>query len=284
MLLVNQIKNNNLLNWVIQFLKGMFVGSGAILPGVSGGALAAIFGLYEPIITFLADIKTDFLKNVLYFVPVGLGGLFGVFVLSTPIDYGLTNFPVQVLWGFMGIIIGTFPSLYRAAGKNGRESKHLFLAVATAILSFLFLFYADNLSLVELSKNVGSWILAGAIFALGFMTPGISSSNFLIYLDLYQPITEGIRMLDLSIIIPVGISGVFSLLLFSKLMRKLMDMAYASVFHIILGVVISSTAIIAPERALYSGFTTGDYFAVVIIFILGLIFGYWMGQLEERYT
>ena len=77
----------NPIAWVIQFVKGMLIGSGAILPGVSGGALAAIFGLYEPIITFLSNIKKDFIKNVLYFLPVGFGAIFGVFVLATPIDY-----------------------------------------------------------------------------------------------------------------------------------------------------------------------------------------------------
>lgn len=278
------MKKTNPLSWFFQFLKGMFVGSGAILPGVSGGALAAIFGLYEPIITFLADIKKDFIKNVLFFIPVGLGGLFGVFVLATPIDYGLTNYPVFVLWGFIGVIIGTFPFLYKEAGKNGRENKHRILALATGILAFLFLFYANDLVLGHLPQNVWSWILAGMIFALGFMTPGISSANFLIYLNLYQPITEGIRMLNLSIIIPVAISGVFSLLIFSKLMRKLMDIAYATVFHIILGVVAASTAIIAPEVSMYSGFGLTDYFILFLVFIFGLAFGYWMGQLEETYS
>src|SRR5699024_1341286 len=67
--ILNQLKTNtkNPLSWIIQFLKGMLIGSGAILPGVSGGALAAIFGLYEPIINFLADIRNNFMKNVLYF-------------------------------------------------------------------------------------------------------------------------------------------------------------------------------------------------------------------------
>lgn len=279
---MNRIKNNNLINWIIQFAKGMAVGSGAILPGVSGGALAAIFGLYEPIITFLANIRKDFIKNILYFLPVGLGGLFGVFVLATPIDYALNHFPVQLLWGFIGVIIGTLPFLYKEAGKNGRENKHLILAGITAIITFIFLNYADNIFDINMSRNMWSWLIAGAILALGFMTPGISSSNFLIYFNLYQPLTEGIRTLNLSIIIPVGISGVVSILLFSKLMQKIIDIAYPTVFHIILGVVVASTAIIAPASPLYNGFGVEDYLVVFIVLIFGLALGYWMGQLEER--
>src|SRR5699024_7314709 len=120
MLTDEKLNSKNPLNWLVQFVKGMLIGSGAILTGVSGGAFAAIFGLYEPIINFLSNIKKDFIKNVFYFMPVGLGGLFGVFILATPIDYGLQYFPVHILWGFIGAIIGTLPSLYRETGKEGR--------------------------------------------------------------------------------------------------------------------------------------------------------------------
>lgn len=268
---------------VLNFFKGMLIGSGAILPGVSGGALAAIFGLYEPIITFLADMRTNFWKNIRFFLPIGFGALFGIFVLATPIDYGLQHYPVHILWGFIGAIIGTFPSLYKEAGKEGRETKHLILAVIVAIVTFTFLMWANNNLNVEAPQNILSWLLAGGIFASGLIVPGLSPSNFLIYFNLYQPLTAGIRTLDFSIIIPVGIGAVVVILLFSKLMRNIMDKAYATVFHIILGVVAASTAIIAPSTDLYAGFTTFDYLIVAIIFVIGLALGLWMGQLEEKY-
>lgn len=283
-LLVNQKKKNNLFTWFFQFIKGMVIGSGAILPGISGGALTAIFGLYEPIIRFLADIRKDFLRNILYFLPVGLGGLFGVFVLATPIDYALTNYPVHILWTFIGIIIGTLPFLYKEAGKHGRNRKNILLTILTAIITFAFLFFGNDIVQANISENFGAWILGGFIFALGFITPGLSSASFLIYLDLYQPLTKGIRNLNLSIILPVAVSGIISILFLSKIMRLLMNHAYATVFHLILGLIIASTLIIAPERALYDGYRLFDYFLVFIVFIIGLAFGYWMGQLEQEYT
>lgn len=114
-------KNNRLINWLVKFLKGMLMGSGAILPGVSGGALAAVFGLYRPLIRFLANLRVDFMKNVLFFLPVGLGGLFGVFVLATPIDYGLRFYPVFVLWGFIGAILGTLRHYTRRPEKPAEK-------------------------------------------------------------------------------------------------------------------------------------------------------------------
>lgn len=276
-------KKTNLFTWMIQFIKGMFIGSGAILPGVSGGALTAILGLYEPIISFLADIKKDFLTNILYFLPVGLGGLFGVFVLANPIDYALNNYPVQLLWTFIGIIIGTLPFLYKKAGKKGRGKKDIFILLFTAVIAFLFMYYGNNILGANIKGNILAWILAGFVFALGFITPGLSSASFLIYLNLYQPITNGISTLNFSIILPVAISGIISILLLSKVMRFLMDQAYARVFHIIFGLVIASTMIIAPEKSFYLGYDFFDYFLVFILFFLGLALGYFLGQLEEKY-
>ena len=280
---MKQEKNNKPLSWFLNFLKGMLIGSGAILPGVSGGALAAIFGLYEPIISFLANIRNNFWTNVHFFMPVGLGGVLGVFVLATPIDYGLQYFPVHVLWGFIGAILGTFPSLYREAGKEGRQTKHYIIAIVTAIITFAILVYANNNLNIHIPQNTLAWLFSGAIFASGLIVPGLSPSNFLIYFNLYQPLTEGIRTLNFSIIIPVGVGAVVVVLFFSKLMRIIMDKAYATVFHFILGVVIASTAIIAPDTSLYLDFVLADYVSVIIIFILGLALGIWMGRLEEKY-
>lgn len=106
-------------DWILRFVKGMFIGSGFILPGVSGGALAAIFGIYERIISFLAHITKNFKENVLYFIPVGLGGITGVFLLSFAVSFLLGAYETIILWFFVGCIIGTVPALWKEAGKKG---------------------------------------------------------------------------------------------------------------------------------------------------------------------
>lgn len=91
-------------DWLIRFVKGIFIGSGFILTGVSGGALAAVFGLYEKLISFLAHITRNFVANFLYFLPVGLGGIAGVFVFSFAISFFLGAYEVQMLWLFVGAL------------------------------------------------------------------------------------------------------------------------------------------------------------------------------------
>ncbi|MGB7367177.1 DUF368 domain-containing protein [Carnobacterium jeotgali] len=276
-------KNEGIIDWFIRFVKGMFIGSGAILPGVSGGALAAVFGIYENMIAFLSNIRKDFLKNVNYFIPVGIGGLFGIFVLAYPIDYFLKNNEVQVLWSFIGCILGTLPALYKEAGKNGRKPYHLVITVVVAILAFIGLLYAKFNMNVIVEQSTLSWVMAGGIFALGFIVPGLSPSNFLMYMHLYEPMTEGIKDLNFSILIPVAIGAILCVLLLSKLVSKLMEIAYTSIFHFILGVVIASTVIIAPMPEQYNGMTAGEIAVTVVLFFVGLSVGLLMEKLESNY-
>jgi len=272
-----------IIDWLLRLIKGMLIGTGAILPGVSGGALAAVFGLYEPLILFISNITENFVKWSLYFLPVGVGALLGVFVLAYPLDFGLQYYPVHILWAFIGAIIGTLPTLYRQAGKQGRKSYHIGLAASTAILMFVFLLWANNNLDMQVEQNLLTWLLSGAIFALGFIVPGLSPSNFLIYLNLYQPMTEAIRLLNFSVLIPVGIGAALCVFLFAKVIRYLLDIAYPLVFHFVFGVVVASTAIIAPSAEMYTGLVTFDYAIVFLLFIGGLALGLWMGNLEDTY-
>ena len=84
--------------------KGALVGIGAIVPGFSGGVLAVVFGIYEPLIRFLGNIRSKFVENFLYFLPVGIGGVIGVVAFSAVVDYAFANYAAQFTWLFIGFI------------------------------------------------------------------------------------------------------------------------------------------------------------------------------------
>ena len=261
----------------------MFIGLGVILPGVSGGALAAVFGIYERMISFLSNIFKDFWKNVFFFIPVGIGALFSVFALAHPLDYFLKHNEAQVLWCFIGCIIGTFPALWREAGKRGRKNAHVILTIIVAIIACIGLLLAREHLNVEVTKNTITWMMAGAIFAFGFIIPGLSPSNFLVYMNLYEPMNEGIKNFDFKILIPVALGAVLCILLFAKLIGYILGRAYAPVFHFILGVVIASTIIIAPMPSAYQGFSTLKTLATILLFVVGVALGYSMDLLDRKF-
>ncbi len=268
-------------NWLFKFIKGMFIGSGFILPGVSGGALAAIFGIYEPIIRFLSDIRKDFIKNVKYFIPIGFGALAGIAILSWGVSYLLGNYETIILWFFVGAIVGTLPALWKEAGHDGRNKLDYSVLVISFIVGLALLSMGQTLQNGAMSPSFPAWMLCGALIALGILVPGMSPSNFIVYLGLYKSMADGFKALDLSVIIPIGIGGLLTILLLAKLVNYIFDHYYSIFFHFIMGVVIASTLMIIPTN--YQGINTMGYIACVTLFALGVFIGLWMSRLEEKY-
>ena len=266
--------------WFLRFVKGMFIGSGFILPGVSGGALAAIFGIYERIISFLAHITKDFKENVRFFLPIGLGGVTGVFLLSFGVSFLLGTYEVMIMWFFVGCIVGTVPALWKEAGREGRSNRDIMILIGSFIAGYLFLWQGSSL-FSEVQQNFWTWLIAGGLIGLGMIVPGLSPSNFLIYMGMYKAMSDGIKELNFSVIVPIGIGGIVTVLGLSKIMDYIFSKAYAQLFHFILGIVFASTVMIIPTD--YAGFTGMNYVASFLLLLAGIALGAWMSRLEEKY-
>lgn len=274
------MKNNAVVDWILRLVKGAFIGTGFILPGVSGGALAAIFGLYERLVSFIAHLTKDFKKNLLFFIPVGIGMLAGIVLLSYPLGFFLENYVGPTMWFFIGAILGTFPALWQQAGKKGRKPKHLVIMAVAFAAGFSFLLFGAQIFNGAVPQNFGTWVLAGVIIALGVLIPGLSPSNFLLYMGMYDGMVEAFKHLDFSVLVPIAIGGVACMLLFSKLVDMLFQKAYTGLFHIILGVVIASTLMIIPTD--YNYLSIGSLVCLLTC-AAGAALGYWMSGLEKKY-
>ena len=274
-----------MISWIARVLKGMIIALGFILPGVSGGVLAAILGIYERMIRFLAHIKENFVENVLYFTPVAIGMVLGIAAFSYPVNLLLDNYKVIVLWGFAGAIIGTIPSLIKESVKESDRDR---ADTITFWLSFILsgvLLYSLNGMVGTLPANFLSFVLAGALIALGVLVPGLSPSNLLLILGL-----TGFKRLDLfGTFLPIGIGGALALILFSKAMDYILKHYHSRVYHFIIGIVLSSTLLIVlpqsgnNESISYAGVSIFTLVLAAFFFGLGIWLGIWMSQLEEKY-
>ena len=277
-------------SWIARVIKGIVIALGFILPGISGGVLAAILGIYERMISFLAHPFKDFKANVLYFIPVAIGMLLGIGLFSYPIEYLLENYQVYVLWSFAGAIIGTVPSLLKESTRESdRDKIDLVWFWTTFILSGLGL-YALNFVVGSLSASFASFILAGALLALGVLVPGLSPSNLLLILGLYAPMLTGFKTFDLfGTFLPIGIGAGATLVIFSKLMDHALNNYHSRVYHFIIGIVLSSTLLIlipnagSAESIQYTGLSIVSYVLIAFFFALGIWLGIWMSQLEDKY-
>ena len=279
-----------MISWIARMLKGIIIALGFILPGVSGGVLAAILGIYERMIRFLAHIKENFVENVLYFSPVAIGMVLGIAAFSYPVNLLLDNYKVIVLWGFAGAIIGTIPSLIKESVKESdRDRADTITFWLSFILSGVFL-YSLNGMVGTLPANFLSFVLAGALIALGILIPGLSPSNLLLILGLYTPMLTGFKHLDLfGTFLPIGIGGALALILFSKAMDYILKHYHSRVYHFIIGIVLSSTLLIVlpqsgnSESISYAGVSIFTLVLAAFFFGLGIWLGIWMSQLEEKY-
>ena len=279
-----------MISWIARMLKGMIIALGFILPGVSGGVLAAILGIYERMIRFLAHIKENFVENVLYFTPVAIGMVLGIAAFSYPVNLLLDNYKVIVLWGFAGAIIGTIPSLIKESVKESdRDRADTITFWLSFILSGVFL-YSLNGMVGTVPANFLSFVLAGALIALGILIPGLSPSNLLLILGLYTPMLTGFKRLDLfGTFLPIGIGGALALILFSKAMDYILKHYHSRVYHFIIGIVLSSTLLIVlpqsgnSESISYAGVSIFTLVLAAFFFGLGIWLGIWMSQLEEKY-
>jgi putative membrane protein len=269
---------NTVLAWFIRLVKGVLVGIGAIVPGISGGVLMVVFGIYEPLLRFLANIRHNFLINILYFLPIGIGGILGVIGFSAVVDFAFTHYAAQFIWLFIGFICGTFPSLFKTSGKEGRKPWHWILLFGMAIGTFFFMRWLETIQNVIVAPNFLIWIMSGALTGFGLVLPGMSPSNFLIYLGLYQPMASGIRQLNFGVIIPLILGVVIVILVFAKLINWLFKKKYAFMYHFILGIVVGSTAAIIPAGV--AGWTIA---VCALLFIVGAAASYALAVVDERH-
>lgn len=277
--------------WLIRLLKGILVGVGFILPGLSGGVLAVIFRIYDPIIRFLARPQHRFIRQVCYFIPIGIGAGIGVVLFSVVVDAAFGKYAAQFICLFIGFVVGTFPSLFRQAGKQGRGPVQWIIMAISALLIFVIML-AGGQAALNVTPNVLVWFGSGALIGLGVIVPGMSPSNFLIYFGLYDKMAAGIKDFNFAVIVPLLIGLVACVLALAKAATWAFDHYYAGMYHFILGMVVGSSMAIFPTVVFPAfgpaGLTEAGLslpaavsFAVVLL-IAGTVASWLFSKVEDR--
>ena len=276
--------------WLVRLLKGIAIGIGFILPGLSGGVLAVIFKIYDPMIKFLANLRQRFWANVRYFIPVGIGGVIGVVLFSIVVAAAFGRYEAAFVTLFIGFVIGTFPSLWRQAGKQGRSVRdYVILGVAAAAIFVIML--VGGQSDLTVQPNLGAWLASGALIGLGVIVPGMSPSNFLIYFGLYDKMAAGIKDLDPGVFIPLFLGLVLCVVLFAKGANWAFARHYSAMYHFILGMVVGSsvaifpTVVFAPGAIEKAGQSMPIFLAsCAVMLVLGVVASCLFSKLEDRYS
>ena len=241
---------------------GAAIGGGAILPGISGGVLCVVFGVYRSMMELFSHPIRAIKKNWQMFLFVGIGWILGFWLFAKVIEFLFAKSEMMATWIFIGLIIGTIPALYKEAGKHGR-TKGSFVSMFVAFAALISLLtYVQYGEFVQVKANFGWYIFSGVLWGLSIVVPGMTSSSILMSLGIYQDLNSGIAAFDLSIIIPWVLGMFGTAVLMARLVTYLFEKFYSFSFHAVLGIVLASTIAIIPLE--YNN---------ILQFLAGFLFG-----------
>ena len=255
------------LQFVYRIVQGALIGLGAVLPGISGGVLSVIFGIYKPIMELLSNPFKNFKSHVPPLIPVFIGGIIGFLGVANILSFFLEKYPDQSVCVFIGLITGMLPSLFREAGEQGR-SKGSFISMIVCMCVIFALLIGLQMFSIEVKPNFAWYLFCGFCLALSVIAPGMSFSTLLMPLGLYTPFVDGIGHFDLGILVPGGIGALVTVICLAKAINALFDNYYSIAFHGIIGIVIAATVMIIPV----SGFAAvGTAVVNIICSAIGIV-------------
>lgn len=232
----------------LKFLQGALIGLGAVLPGMSGGVLCVIFGVYKAIMELLSHPFQTLRKNYKILIPLILGGGFGFIIVAKLLGFLLERYPAPSVCMFVGLIAGMIPSLFREAGEKGRN-RSSFVSLSICFAVVLTLLVCLNMVHVVITPNFAWYLFCGFCIALSVIMPGMSFSTLLMPLGLYTPLINGIGKFQLDVLLPAGIGALLTMVLLAKMVNRLMQRCYSIAFHGIIGIVIAATIVIIPFKS-----------------------------------
>ena len=267
---------------LILFIKGIVLGVAFVIPGVSGGTLAVLLGIYEELIEAASNFyknMVNFKKYFMYLLPIGLGIIFSVAVFAKLIKFGLEKSPIITILIFLGMIIGGIPALVRNVKGTKINLKDMTLMlVGLIIVISMLIFHKSNSNVVLTNMSITGYItlfLVGAIAAVTMVVPGISGSFTLMLIGYYEPILNLVN--DITsfknlgpnlILIFIFMLGVFIGIIFiSKIIEWCLKHYKRETYYAIIGFVLSSIISVIYEVSKFPFNLTHLIIGIVLLVI-----------------
>ncbi len=260
---------------MLNFLKGIFIGLGAVAPGLSGSILLVLFGLYQKTTHAISTIFKKFKQNILFLLPLGLGILLGVFLFSRLVDFLLNGFEKYTRFAFFGLISGSVPLFYREVTKHGFGKKYAIITACAFVAGFSVFNLADGIFPTVTSPTVLQSVVLGLTVAASYIVPGIDSAAVLSSLGLYELWITSLSELDYNVLIPAGFGFALGALEISVAINRLIAKCYTATFSVIFGLFLSVVPNVLNSSCMLS-FDISSLIAGVLFtigFVLSLLFG-----------
>lgn len=253
------------------FAIGIILGVANVIPGVSGGTMAVVFGIYNRLIDLISLNVKKIFSQWKFILPLGAGLVTGVLLFSKIITFLFNKFPIQTNWFFIGIILGSIPMIFThwlnakkhpplpnqtepteqaTKSKKIPISSIICCAISLAIMILMVIFKSEKPE-TQITPGFSLYnaivmFVGLAIAAIAMIIPGISGSFIMLALGIYSTVIGAIDSFNIYLLIPGALGAIAGLLCGAKLVRILMSKIPSQTYGIIFGLILGSVFVIFP--------------------------------------
>jgi putative membrane protein len=263
--------NRNLKDYIFITMKGMAMGAADVVPGVSGGTIAFISGIYEELITSINAIGFDLIKilkkegvkavwtkvNGNFLLALFIGIFISLFSLAALVSWLLDNEPV-LLWSFFFGLVAA--SIYFV----GKEIKRWYAGTLVALVIGTFVAYF--ITTLPPNENVDSLpylLLSGALAVCAMILPGISGAFILVLLGSYKTILDAVHTKNITMVLTVALGAIVGLLSFARLLKWMFKNYHNLTLALLTGFIIGSLNKIWPWKTVLETRIYGDKTVII---------------------
>ena len=286
------MKSRNTIGHLRVFFCGILMGIADAIPGISGGTIALLLGIYEELIGSISNFNINLFKNLKnkgikycwnkingnFLLSLISGVLLSLVSFVKIFSILIEKYPLFIWSFFLGLILATLFVINRNIKKWD---------IANFILIFIFAFLTILLSIINpsISENINLFyiLICGIIASSAMILPGISGSLILVILGVYTLIINALNNLEYNIILVFLIGCLIGIINFSKIIKWLFNNYRDYTFSIMLGLVIGSIYTVWPWRKSFTDDVTNDYiFFSIIITIIGFAVIYSLEKISKK--
>jgi len=266
---------------IVTAVKGLVVGSTMMVPGVSGGSMAMILGVYDRLIHSVSSFFEDIRENIKFLFTFCIPALFGILLFARPLESLINAYEKPMMFFFIGIVLGGCPLIFKEAGIQKVSWREVINLAIGAMIVVAISFLPENL-FAGTSGGIGGFMvlfIGGIIVSIALILPGISVSYMLLVLGIYQGVLQAVGKLDIPYLLPLAIGLIAGIIFLTRFLEIAMKRFPKPTYMIILGFVLGSVGQVFP------GMPTGiEILICLVLGVTGFVLIYFLSKLEEQKT
>ncbi|MBT4445988.1 DUF368 domain-containing protein [archaeon] len=264
------------------FLRGLAMGAIDIVPGISGGTIAFITGIYPRLVKSIDQVRVESINIIKhptqiiqsikktdykFLLPLAAGIAIAIFLMSGLMTYIIETYPANTFAFFAGLILASAYLMNKSLEKINQKN------AAALIVGIVFAYLISGLTATTIPSTLPIIFISGAIAICAMLLPGISGAFLLVLFGQYQTVVSAIHNRTFTIIATFGLGAILGLAIFSKIVNFLLTKHKQITLYTLTGIMLGALRVPYLEIANNGGFQNPIYLVYFIILGVGIVYG-----------